>query len=258
MGGRPVTAMNIVCYPAIKGEHETLQEILLGALEACNEADCVVAGGHTVDDEVVKFGLSVTGLVHPEKFWANGGAKDGDALVLTKALGTGIVVTALLAEMDEGEDAQLAFQSMKRLNRQACEIASHGFTVNGATDITGFGLLGHCVEMAQSSFAQLRINTAEVPVLSGATEYASMGLVPAGAYRNREAFECRCLGLADLEKERVDILNDPQTSGGLLLSLPAEQADDLVTALQEGGVHEAKRIGEVIAADGKAQVILNP
>ena len=251
--------MNIVCYPATGGDHETLQEILLGALEACNEADCVVAGGHTVDDEAVKFGLSVTGLVHPEKFWANGGAKDGDALVLTKALGTGIVITALLAEMDEGEDAQLAFQSMKRLNRRACEIASRGgFTVNGATDITGFGLLGHCVEMAQSSFAKLRINTAEVPFLTGAREYASMGLVPAGAYRNRQAYEVHCLGLDDLEKEQVDILNDPQTSGGLLLSLPAAQADELVTALQEGGVHEAKRIGEVIAADGKAQVILAP
>ena len=258
MGGRPVTAMNIVCYPATNGEHETLQEILLGALEACNEADCVVAGGHTVDDEVVKFGLSITGLVHPKKYWANGGARDGDALVLTKALGTGIVVTALLAEMDERDDAHEAFASMKRLNRQACEIASNGFTIHGATDITGFGLIGHCVEMARASSTKLRLTASDVPCLSGAEEYASMGLVPAGAYRNRQAYEGYCSYLDVLSKERVDILHDPQTSGGLLLSLPAKEADDLVKALKAGGIDCARKIGEVLAAEGKPQVLITP
>ncbi len=248
MGGKPVTAMNIVCYPATNGEHEPLREILMGALEACNEADCVVAGGHTVDDEIVKFGLSVTGLVHPKKYWANSGAKPGDALVLTKPLGTGIVVTALLAELDEEDHALQTFESMKTLNRSAAESASDGdFTINGATDITGFGLVGHCVEMALASRTVIRLKASSVPKLPGVFEYASMGLVPAGAYRNRQAYESNCLIDDGLAKETLDLLHDPQTSGGLLFSLPAQQADELVESLQIKGVSWASRVGDVLS-----------
>lgn len=211
MGGTPLTALSILCYPG-DGDLEDLEAILRGGGEKLIEAGCVLAGGHSVKDDEIKFGYAITGTVHPDRVWTNAGARPGDWLVLTKPLGTGVITTALKRGIAAEEHVEAAIQSMLRLNR--CELQP-----SGATDITGFGLLGHAREMALASKVTLEIDTAAVPLLPGALRYAAEGAQPGGLKSNREfAGECvRVRGVIPSELEAL--LYDPQTSGGLLLAL---------------------------------------
>ncbi len=211
MGGTPLTALSILCYPG-DGDLEDLEAILRGGGEKLIEAGCVLAGGHSVKDDEIKFGYAITGTVHPDRVWTNAGARPGDWLVLTKPLGTGVITTALKRGIAAGEHVEAAIQSMLRLNR--CDLQPHG-----ATDVTGFGLIGHAREMALASKVTLEIDTAAVPLLPGVLRYAAEGAQPGGLKSNREfAGDCvRVRGVIPAELEAL--LYDPQTSGGLLLAL---------------------------------------
>jgi selenide,water dikinase len=253
MGGIPLTAMNIVCFPATE-DFEILHQILAGAASKCLEADCAVVGGHSVDDKLVKFGLSVTGKVHPEKIWQNSRAREGDLLILTKAIGTGIVITAALAEMVEKAHIDKVFKEMSTLNKYAANCAL-SFTVNSCTDVTGFGLGGHLIEMAVGSKKTFLIDSLKIPVTEGAIEYASFGLVPGGAWKNQKAYECSVHINSLVTGEMQNVLFDPQTSGGLLFSVPAEHGEDLVQSLKNEGMNDAAIIGEVTPFKGKSLIL---
>jgi selenide, water dikinase len=218
MGGRPVTALSILAYPE-KGSLEDLEAILKGGADKLIEAGCVLAGGHSVKDDEIKFGYSITGLVHPDRVMANSYAKAGDYLVLTKPIGTGVISTALKQNKANPADVEAAIASMMTLNRIACEqmIASHA---HACTDITGFGLLGHAREMALGSNVTIEIEASQVPLLPGALHYAESGAIPGGLKNNRAFVEC------DVEQNEATsdalyaLLCDPQTSGGLLVATP--------------------------------------
>ena len=256
MGGRPLTAMNIVCYPSQTVSKEVLQAILAGGLDKIHEAGALLVGGHSVDDTELKYGLSVTGIVHPEKVLTNAGAKVGDALVLTKPLGTGIIATAMKGRLASSEAEAAAIQVMCALNRlpPAClkDLSHHA-----VTDITGFGLFGHALEMAVASQVELTIQAHKVPVLAAAREYALMGLVPAGSFANRNFCEKSLRLEPGIDQVLIDILSDAQTNGGLLLSLPASQADLLMEILHKEGFPAATCIGEV-SDKGPGSVRLQP
>lgn len=216
MGGRPLTALSILCYPA-KGDLDDLEAILKGGAETMIDAGCVVVGGHSVNDEEMKFGYAVTGLVHPERIWTNAGARAGDVLVLTKALGTGVIGTALKRGIAEPAHVEAAIESMCRLNRTEME-------AHGCTDITGFGLLGHAREMALASGVTLELDAGKLEFLPGALDYAARGAVPGGLKNNREFASCAVEFRRELPGEVEALLYDPQTSGGLLLSVAPERA----------------------------------
>ena len=255
MGGRPITALNILCFPSTEDDKALAEGILKGAHKKCQQANCLVVGGHTVEDDTVKFGLSVSGLVDPKSFWPNSGACPGDCLILTKPIGTGIVLTALLAELDEQDHRDICYASMARLNDKAVEIArAEGFRINGATDITGFGLLGHACEMARASNVELKLRQAEIPLLPGVLDYASMGLVPAGAMRNRENFHEQVDLPKELSPEYRDVLFDAQTSGGLLLSLAEKESENFLSFLHQRGDKEARIIGRVKSGPAKVAI----
>jgi selenide, water dikinase len=245
MGGKPLTAMNIVGYPRRSLDISILTEILRGGLAKVHEAGAVLLGGHTVEDAELKYGLSVTGTVHPQKIVTNRGAREGDVLILTKPLGVGIISTANKAEMAEDRIFQGAVDSMVRLNGAASQdMAEYG--VHACTDITGFGLLGHASGMAKGSGLSFRLFYPRIPILAGAREYAAQGMVPGGAYCNEEFFS-REISISPKvpESERI-ILFDPQTSGGLLMALPSSAGEEFLRRLKEKGVPEAALIGEVI------------
>jgi selenide, water dikinase len=245
MGGNPLTALNIVCFPICSLGTEVLAEILRGGQDKAKEAGVMIIGGHTVDNPEPKYGLSVVGLIHPGAILTNAGAKPGDALVLTKALGTGILATAAKAELF-ATGVTAATQSMLTLNKVAADVA-RTFPVHACTDITGFGLLGHTFGMAKGSNVQIELYAQSLPLLPAATEAASMGLIPAGAYANRE-YLTQVTFDASIPENIKDICFDPQTSGGLLFSLPGDKADALVMALHAHGITQATRIGRVTAA----------
>ena len=216
------------------------------------EAGAVLAGGHTISDEEPKYGLCVTGFVHPEKMWKNYGARPGDSLILTKPLGSGIISTAVKGELASEEELREAVKVMTTLNKYARDLAAN-FSVHSCTDITGFGLAGHAMEMAKGSEATLVIETEKLPVLPGVQEYAEMGLIPAGAYRNREFLES---GMESrTEGWREDVLFDPQTSGGLLLAVPQEEAPELMKLLSGLELPSAV-IGEVTGKQEKYLVFV--
>ena len=242
MGGRPLTAMNIVTFPICRLAPEVLLAILSGGQQKIAEAGAVMLGGHTIDDDEPKYGLSVTGVVHPDKVLTNAGARPGDALVLTKAIGTGVLYTAMRAELFATGVAAAA-ASMARLNKYAAEVMLR-YPVNACTDITGFGLLGHAFELADASQVDLELDSRAVPLLPEAAEAAGMGLVPAGAYANRDYLKQVDFQPA-VPVNLQDLLFDPQTSGGLLISLPADRAPELVAELQSAGVTDAVCIGRV-------------
>lgn len=242
MGGRPLTAMNIVTFPICRLAPEVLLAILSGGQQKIAEAGAVMLGGHTIDDDEPKYGLSVTGVVHPDKVLTNAGARPGDALVLTKAIGTGVLYTAMRAELFATGVAAAA-ASMARLNKYAAEVMLR-YPVNACTDITGFGLLGHAFELADASQVDLELDSRAVPLLPEAAEAAAMGLVPAGAYANRDYLKQVDFQPA-VPVNLQDLLFDPQTSGGLLISLPADRAPELVAELQSAGVTDAVCIGRV-------------
>jgi selenide,water dikinase len=245
MGGRPLSALAIVCFPD-KGDLDILQQILAGGLSKMMEAGCVVIGGHSVRDPEIKFGYAVTGMIDPQKVWANANAQVLDSLILTKGLGTGVISTAI--KRGEAKQAWIdaATKSMTTLNFRAAEVAASGkFTVHAATDVTGFGLIGHAREMAAGSDVSLRIDSAKVPLLEGAMDCVRAGFIPGGLKNNREFAECLVGYEANVPEEIRTILFDPQTAGGLLLSVARSDADPLVTALNNAGV-PAVEIGEVL------------
>ena len=246
MGGEPKLALNLAAFPNCL-DTEILGEILKGGADKVMEAGAVLAGGHTISDNEPKYGLCVTGFVHPKKMWKNCGAEPGDLLVLTKPLGSGILSTAEKGGIIREAEHLEAAKTMTTLNKYAAELAKE-FQVHCCTDITGFGLAGHAMEMAKGSKKTFVIYAEKLPVLSGAREYAEMGLIPAGAYRNREFLE------KDMESRisgwREDLLFDPQTSGGLLLAIPTEDAAGLMGRLSGLELPSAV-IGEVTEEKGK-------
>jgi selenide,water dikinase len=243
MGGTPLAGMNLVSYPLAELGDDALKEILRGGLSALAEAGAVLAGGHTVEGQELLYGLAVTGTVHPERIWRNAGAEPGDALLLTKPLGTGLVTTAAKAEMADPAHLSTALRWMSTLNRDAAE-ALHDVGPHAVTDITGFGLAGHLAEMAEASGNAVEVDLGALPLLPGAIEAAATGLVPAGAGKNRTSVST-VLEVDDSADElRVDLCLDPQTSGGLLASIRPEHAEDLVRRLPGSAI-----VGRVV--DGK-------
>jgi len=248
MGGTPVTAMNIVCFPIKTMEISILRQILLGGLNKMHEAGVLLVGGHSVEDKELKYGLSVTGTVHPEKVLLNSGAFPGDRLILTKPLGTGIVSTAIKAGIAEPSLIARSVACMTALNKSAGEIIQSTPAVHACTDVTGFGLLGHASEMIENRDAGIRIFSDKVPFLPGVRELAEMGILPAGLYRNRD-FRMPLIEVSpNCPEWRFDILFDPQTSGGLLFALAADQAETCLARLHAAGVTEAAIIGEMLSS----------
>jgi len=244
MGGRPLTSLALVCFPD-KADLEILERILAGGLSKMMEAGCTVIGGHSIRDEETKFGYSVTGMVHPKKVLANAGAKAGDQLVFTKALGTGVISTAIKKEKAEVAWVEGAIRSMTTLNKSAAEVVTRDeFRVTSMTDITGFGLIGHLREMLLASNVSAQISAGAVPVLDGALECVRAGYVPGGLKNNREFAECMVEYASGVAEDVRTILYDPQTAGGLLISTPDGAA--VVDALADAGV-AAAMIGEVVA-----------
>lgn len=252
MGGRPALALNLLCFPNCLGI-EVAGQILAGGADKCREAGVIVAGGHSINDHEPKFGLAVTGFVQLDHMLANAGARVGDALVLTKALGTGILTTAHKAELLDDAGVKVATDSMITLNKYAAE-ALDGLSAHAATDVTGFSLMGHSCEMAEASGVTLQIDAASVPVMARAREMAAMGLIPAGAYRNRDFFGPRVSMAEDVPLDLSDVIFDPQTSGGLLVSLPQSDAETYVSKLQALG-HPAAIIGRVVTKSSSSVVV---
>jgi len=244
MGGTPITAMNLVAFPIQSMEIEVLREILRGGLDKMREAEVVLVGGHSIEDDELKYGLAVTGLVHPDAFLTNTGAQVGDRIILTKPLGTGIINTAQKGGLASPESVQGAVEVMATLNRWAAEVIK-GFQVHACTDVTGFGLLGHLSEMLGDEIG-IKVFVDAVPILPGTEEYAGMGLVPAGTSRNREFYGPKVVGGEGLSPAQLDILYDAQTSGGLLIAVPAEVTEGILRFLQEQGVKDARIIAEVV------------
>ena len=244
MGARPVTALNIVAFPVDDLPNQVLKDILKGGISKINESGAVLAGGHSIKDDELKYGLSVTGVVHPDKIISNKGAKAGDALILTKALGTGIVATALKRKLATPDQVTAIVDSMTQMNKIAAEVAIK-FQVNAMTDVTGYGLVGHLLEMLDSSYMDARIFTSRLPVFQGALEFASKKVVPGGLLTNQKYYHPRVAVGSGVSKEQAILVVDPQTSGGLLISTPAESAQDLVDELLASGVDQATIIGEI-------------
>jgi selenide,water dikinase len=244
MGARPISALSIVGFPNRAENLDMLEQILQGGHAKMQEAGCAVLGGHSIGDEEIKFGYAVTGLVNPQRVLSNAGAQPGDRLVLTKRLGTGVISTALKANRASEASVAAAIESMSRLNRAAIEVALQ-FPIHAATDVTGFGLLGHAREMAVASKVSLVLHAAQIEFLPDALTYARAGFIPGGLKRNAE-FLAGCVEFADEIPEEVRNLHfDPQTSGGLFLCVEVRAAADLVLALRERGV-PAQEVGEVV------------
>jgi selenide,water dikinase len=245
MGGIPKTAMNLVAFPVKEMELSVLRQIIQGGLDKLAEASVVLIGGHSIEDKEMKYGLSITGIVHPAKVLTKKNLRPGNRLVLTKALGTGIVNTAIKAAMASAELTDKVTRLMAALNRDAAAVMSN-FDVSACTDVTGFGLLGHLAEMVLGSGLCARIYSDQVPMIAEALEFGAMGLIPAGAYKNRE-FRETMIDFADtVPRTRQDVLFDPQTSGGLLISVDGNQAGELVAALNKASNGAAAQIGEIL------------
>ena len=245
MGGTPKTAMNLVAFPARQMDLTILRQIIQGGIDKLKEAAVVLIGGHSVEDKEIKYGLSVTGVIHPARVLAKKTLRTGDRLVLTKPLGTGIVTTAIKANMAPAELTDKVTRLMALLNRDAAGIMAN-FNISACTDVTGFGLLGHLAEMVCGSGTSVRVNSGQVPVIAEALEFASMGLIPGGAHKNREFREEMIAFAKTVPRALQDVLFDPQTSGGLLISVSENQADALVATLKDQGIGDAAQIGEII------------
>jgi selenide, water dikinase len=257
MGGSPISALSVVAFPG-DGDSEILEAIMHGGVEKMREAGCALLGGHSVSDAEIKFGYAVTGTIRPDRIMLNTGARPGDALVLTKAIGTGAIATAQKRGFAQPESLAAAIASMLTLNRAACE-AMLGFETHACTDITGFGLLGHAREMAIGSGVAIEVDAASVPLLPGALEAMSRGAASRGLNQNREFVSCAVQVSNSIDPALLDLLYDPQTSGGLLIALPETAADSLTASLQ--GAHRVgrvvrKTVGDHDARDNKAIRVL--
>lgn len=244
MGGTPKTAMNIVAYPIKEMGPEPLKEMLAGGADKVREAEAVLLGGHSIEDKELKYGLSITGFVHPDKILANQGFAEGDCLVLTKPLGTGIINTAIKGGLASTRTSRQVIEAMSSLNKTAAEVMAD-FPVSACTDVTGFGLLGHIAEMIESTSLHIQIDSASIPLFEQAYEFGSMGLVPEGAYKNRKFREQLISADDNFDPVIRDILFDPQTSGGLLIGCQEKDAAALVQRLHDSGIQDAAVIGTV-------------
>ena len=249
MGGRPVLALNIFCFPQENLPKEVASDILAGGLERAQAAGVTIAGGHTIDDIELKYGLCVTGLVDPEKILTNAGARPGQVLILGKAIGTGIIATATKGSLASAEEAKAALDSMLTLNSVGPELPGLGIT--GATDITGYGLLGHGLEMARASKVKLVIEGLKVPLLPGVMEKASLGLCPKGWLSNARYIEAATSLNSNLPPVLKQILADPQTSGGLLAAVPEENVGQALALFRAHGCQAATVIGRVEKGNGE-------
>ena len=255
MGGKPLTAMNIICFPTKKLEMSVLHDILLGGLEKIHEAGVTLVGGHSVEDDEPKYGLSVTGIIHPEKVLRNKGARPGDQLILTKAIGTGIVSTALKGGEAPEKLLRRSIKTMTTLNRQAAELMVATPDVHACTDITGFGFLGHACEMIEESKTGMRIFSSAVPVFEGVRNLIDEGFLPGGLYRNKN-FRMPMIEVGkNVPEWLLDLLFDPQTSGGLLISVGAKEAKGLAKQMRDAGVTDAAIVGEV-AKEPQARIVV--
>jgi selenide,water dikinase len=242
MGGEPVTVMNIVCFPSCDLPEEVLSETLQGGLDKIHESGATLVGGHSVDDPEFKYGLSVTGIVHPDKVLTNMGAQKGDAVILTKPIGTGVMATAIKARLASKDNIAESVAVMSMLNKGAAAVMKE-FKINACTDVTGFGLAGHLLETAKGSHKNILIHTEKVPLLKDVLDFAKMGIVPAGAHKNRKFFEPLTRIDPDLDRAVIDLMFDPQTSGGLLIFLKKNEAPGFVEKMKAKGL-EAWIIGE--------------
>jgi len=266
MGGKPILALNIMAFPLNTLPYQVLADILRGGADKVAEAGAVLVGGHSIQDNEPKYGLSVTGVAHPSEIWTNAGAQPGDALILTKPLGVGIITTALrkkkkadgsidLAEVVPAEVEQRAYQAMLELNAKAAHTAK-SYHVHACTDITGFGLLGHSWEMAKASGAAMELWSGRIPVLMGARELAAQGYIAGGNYNNLEYLQDKVCFDPEVDILQRHILADPITSGGLLLAVPQEEAESLADKLRQAGIAEAAVVGEVIAGKPLIKVLV--
>ncbi len=249
MGGKPKLAMNILCMPEDLDE-SVLLEVLQGGYSKCKEADTIICGGHTIKDKEPKYGLCVSGFVHPDAILKNCGCKEGDILILTKALGTGILNTAMKADLLDKETEKALGESMAQLNKVSAELLD-GFPVNACTDVTGFGLIGHAYEMASGSDMTIVLDSSSLPLLPQTLEMAEMGIVPAGAYKNRNWMGCSVSAGLRIPLAITDIMFDPQTSGGLLVSLPEREGIKLLERMKDH-IPVAEIVGYVENFSGKS------
>ncbi|RJQ62634.1 MAG: selenide, water dikinase SelD [Desulfobacteraceae bacterium] len=254
MGGRPIACINLVAFPTKKLDAEILHGIVAGALSKITEAGAVLAGGHSIEDEEPKFGLAVTGIVHPEKYWTNSGAKPGDVLILTKPIGSGVLFNANLANRVSPAALKECISLVTALNRKAAEVLT-GFEVHAVTDITGFGLAGHAFEMARGSRAVLTIDMDRIPVMREALEMYRKGVNTGANLPNRSLVSQSTRFERNLPNWRQEILFDPQTSGGLLAAVSGKQHEDVLAALHEAGIAEARCIGEVKSLENEFLII---
>lgn len=243
MGGTPTLAMNLLCFPSCL-DVSVAEEILRGGASKAMEAGCTIAGGHTITDDEPKYGMCVMGFAHPDRVLANAGARPGDALVLTKRVGSGLLNTAVKGELLEQSELGDLYREMSTLNKYAAE-AARDFDVHGCTDVTGFGLAGHLCEMAEGAGAAACLSYSAVPLFDSAAEMARMGIVPGGTYRNEDYFTDRVSLDDGLPEEALEVVFDPQSSGGLMFALPPEQAGGLVERIRATGV-SAARVGEFV------------
>jgi selenide,water dikinase len=253
MGGRPITCLNLAMFPSKKLEPEVLHQIVAGALSKITESGAVLAGGHTIDDDEPKFGLAVTGIVHPRKYWSNRGARPGDVVILTKPIGSGVLFNANIKKWVSDEAMKECIALLTTLNRKAAEVAA-GFEVHAATDITGFGLAGHCYEMVKGSQVAMEFSMDRIPIIKEALEMYKKGVTTGVNNFNRELVAGAIRFEKDLPPWHKEIVYDPQTSGGLLVSVPESQGEALLKTLETAGVRWASLIGQVKAVSDGAHL----
>jgi len=255
MGGCPLTAMNIVCFPVGSMDIGILRDTLRGGLDKMREAGVLLVGGHSIEDHELKYGLSVNGIVHPDRVLLNHGAQAGDSLILTKAIGTGIISTALKGRVADPELVAKAVIAMTTLNKDAA-LLMREVKVHACTDVTGFGLLGHAAEMINGSNVGMKIFSSAVPVFPGLQDLVESGILPAGLYRNREFRERQIDLSSDCPEWLADVMFDPQTAGGLLIALPEKESTALLKKMHANGISEASVIGKVVEKpNGRIQVL---
>jgi selenide,water dikinase len=246
MGGKPLTALNLVMFPIKKLDMSILREILRGGCDKVFEAGASISGGHSVDDNEPKYGLAVTGVVHPDRILTNCGAKEGDVLILTKPIGTGVLFNACRSKKLPWRDLEVLLPEVASLNKRAIEIALN-FDIHACTDITGFGIVGHFLEMAKGSGLQINLFYDKLPFYPNALHMYRRGETTGSNKANRKLAEGFFKKIKELSREEEELLFDPQTSGGLLLSVPSTEADRLITELKRTGIEAVARVGEVVA-----------